>query len=147
MAGWPPRRGGAVAFRADGAQDILAIRESVELPIIGSRKSSYASSPVCITPTFDEAADAFQSGANVVAVDGTQRPRPRGEDLAGLIARIHAELAVPVLADVGDVEDGARARTRRRRGRHHAGRLHWRCRRGGTPDLRLVQSPRAVDVR
>jgi putative N-acetylmannosamine-6-phosphate epimerase/nitroreductase len=105
----PAAAGGAVAIRADGAQDILAIRESVELPIIGSRKSSYASSPVCITPTFDEAADAFQSGANVVAVDGTQRPRPRGEDLAGLIARIHAELAVPVLADVASLEDGVRA--------------------------------------
>lgn len=101
--------GGAVAVRADGATDILAIRESVRLPIIGSRKSSYASSPVYITPTFDDAVSAFQAGASVVAVDGTPRPRPPGEELSRLIARIHAELAIPVLADVGNVEDGARA--------------------------------------
>jgi N-acylglucosamine-6-phosphate 2-epimerase len=102
-------RGGAVAIRADGPEDIRAIRESVSLPIIGINKNRYSSSTVYITATFEDATDAFAAGANVLAVDGTQRPRPRGEDLGGLIERIHADLGVPVLADVSSVEEGIRA--------------------------------------
>jgi len=101
--------GGAVAIRADGPEDIRAIRESVKLPIIGINKNYYPTSPVYITPTFDEAAEVFQSGSDVLAVDGTERPRPRGEELGRLIERIHADLAVPVMADVSNLEEGLRA--------------------------------------
>jgi N-acylglucosamine-6-phosphate 2-epimerase len=101
--------GGAVAIRADGPEDIRAIRQSMRLPIIGINKNYYPSSPVYITPTFDEAAEAFQAGADVLALDGTERPRPRGEDLGRLIERIHAEFAIPVMADISSVEEGLRA--------------------------------------
>jgi N-acylglucosamine-6-phosphate 2-epimerase len=98
--------GGAVAIRADGPEDIRAIRQSVKLSIVGISKNHYPTSPVYITPTFDEAIEAFQAGADVLALDGTGRPRPRGEDLGRLIERIHAELAVPVMADVSGLEEG-----------------------------------------
>jgi N-acylglucosamine-6-phosphate 2-epimerase len=101
--------GGAVAIRADGREDIQAIRQSIQLPIIGINKNYYPSSPVYITPTFDEAAEAFQAGADVLALDGTERPRPRGEDLGRLIERIHTECAIPVMADVSSLEEGLRA--------------------------------------
>ena len=101
--------GGAVAIRADGREDIRAIRESVRIPIIGINKNYYPSSPVYITPTFDDAAEVFQAGADVLALDGTERPRPRGEDLRRLIERIHTDFAVPVMADVSNLEEGLRA--------------------------------------
>lgn len=102
-------RGGAVAIRADGADDIRAIRESVTLPIIGVCKRRYPSSPVSITPTFHEAREVRSATADVVALDGTARPRPGDEALADLIARIHFELDAPVLADVSSHEEGLRA--------------------------------------
>ena len=36
-------------------------------------------------------------------------PGPRGEDLGRLIERIHAEFAIPVMADVSNLEEGLRA--------------------------------------
>jgi len=101
--------GGAVAIRADGQEDIQAIRQSITLPIIGISKNFYPSSPVYITPTFEEAAEAFQAGADVLALDGTDRPRPRGEDLGRLIERIHTEFAIPVMADISSLDEGLRA--------------------------------------
>ncbi len=101
-----PRSSG---HRAEGTDDIRAIRESVALPVIGVCKNLYPGSPVHITPAFDDAAAAFQAGADVLAVDGTQRRRPRGEDLGRLIERIHAELGVAVMADVSSLQDGVHA--------------------------------------
>ena len=103
------RQGGAVAIRADGGADIRAIRDAAGLPIIGIRKNLYPSSPVYITPTFDEAQEAVEAGADVVALDATARPRPRGAGLGALIQRIHQELDVPVMADVSTLEEGMAA--------------------------------------
>lgn len=103
------RQGGAVAIRADGGADIAAICEAAALPVIGIRKNVYPSSPVYITPTIDEAREAVEAGARVVALDGTARARPRQVELGSLIQRIHQELDVPVMADVPTPEAGIHA--------------------------------------
>ena len=43
--------------------------------------------------------EVVAAGANVVALDGTQRPRPYGESLAQIIAGLH-EIGIPVMADI-----------------------------------------------
>lgn len=96
-------RAGARGIRAEGAEDVRAIRQRVSLPVIGLRKRHYDTSPVYITPTFAEAREIAAAGADIIAVDGTPRPRPGDESLAGLIERIHTELGRPVLADVGSL--------------------------------------------
>jgi N-acylglucosamine-6-phosphate 2-epimerase len=101
--------GGAVAIRADGPEDIRAIRESVPIPVIGINKNYYPTSPVYITPTLEDAEEVFRAGANVLAVDGTDRRRPRDEDLGRLIERIHTDFGVPVMADISNLEEGVRA--------------------------------------
>lgn len=101
--------GGAVGIRANGPSDIQAIRESVALPVLGIFKVEYPDSPVYITPTFEEARQVVEAGAAAVALDATSRPRPKGERLESLIARIHEELDVPVMADVAAYEEGVRA--------------------------------------
>lgn len=103
------QQGGAIAIRANGRADIRAIRAATSLPIVGISKTAYATSPITITPTFEEAAEVVAAGAAVVALDATSRRRPRGETLDTLIRRIHAELGVPVVADVSTCEEGVHA--------------------------------------
>lgn len=99
--------GGAVGFRAEGALDIAAIRATTALPIIGIRKTSRsAAGGVFITPTFETAAEMAAAGADIIALDGTARPRPSGETLAEIIARIHEELGLPVMADTDGLDSG-----------------------------------------
>ncbi|GLY83774.1 N-acetylmannosamine-6-phosphate 2-epimerase [Actinoallomurus iriomotensis] len=98
--------GGAAGIRANGASDIAAIHADVDLPIIGISKTGDPDG-VYITPTFAAAAPLVSAGASIVGLDATLRPRP--ETLSGLIARIHGELGVPVLADVDSVPAGVAA--------------------------------------
>ena len=102
-------QGGAVGLRMNGPDDIRAARAVVDLPIIGIYKRSHGTNPVVITPTFAEAKDVADAGSAILAIDATSRPRPDGVPLATLIARIHDELHVPVMADVGDLADGLAA--------------------------------------
>lgn len=97
---------GAVGIRANGPADIRAIRAAVELPIIGIYKLRAPHSPVYITPTFQSAQAVSQAGADIIAIDATQRPRPDGSTLEVLIRRIHEELGLPVMADVSTLQEG-----------------------------------------
>lgn len=101
--------GGAGAIRANGALDVAAIRAVTDLPIIGLNKLGDPAG-VFITPTYDSAVGVAQAGADLIALDGTMRPRPDGQRLDQQIARIHEELGVPVLADVDSVDAGLAAR-------------------------------------
>lgn len=101
--------GGAGAIRANGADDVQAIRAVTDLPIIGINKLGDPGG-VFITPTFGSAIDIVAAGADLIALDGTVRPRPDGRRLRDQIKRIHDELGVPVLADVDSVEAGLAAR-------------------------------------
>jgi len=102
-------RGGAVAIRADGSKNISAIRSVSQLPIVGIKKTLYPTSEIYITPTFADAREAAEAGADVVALDATSRPRPRGETLPTLIERIRLELNMVVMADVSTVNEGIQA--------------------------------------
>ncbi|GAA4514281.1 N-acetylmannosamine-6-phosphate 2-epimerase [Actinoallomurus oryzae] len=98
---------GATGIRAEGADDIAAVRAATGLPVIGIRKTGPAGSDgVYITPTYADAESVVAAGAAIVATDGTARPRPDGGDLATLIAQVHDRLGVPVMADVDSVEAG-----------------------------------------
>lgn len=101
--------GGAAGIRANGGPDIAAIARVTRLPIIGLKKQVVAGFEVYITPTFEAAEEVALAGAGMVAIDGTGRPRPGNDDLAGLIRRIHRELNKPVLADCATVEEAVRA--------------------------------------
>lgn len=101
--------GGAAAIRANGPDDIAAIRAVTALPIVGIHKLGDPAG-VFITPTADAAAEVVRAGADLVAIDGTRRPRPDGRGLAEQIRAIHDELGVAVIADVDGVDAGLAAR-------------------------------------
>ncbi|GAA5152851.1 N-acetylmannosamine-6-phosphate 2-epimerase [Microbacterium pseudoresistens] len=100
-------RGGAVGIRAQGLADVRAIHEAVDLPQIGLWKVS--GDDVFITPTLHHALDVVDAGAEIVAIDGTRRPRPDGLTLAETIARIHERTGALVMADAGSLDDARAA--------------------------------------
>ncbi|MDE2749459.1 MAG: N-acetylmannosamine-6-phosphate 2-epimerase [Chloroflexota bacterium] len=99
--------GGAAAIRANGPADIRAIKRAVDLPVIGLYKQG--DSGVYITPSFDAAAQIAAAGADVIALDCTDRPRPDGAHVGELLARIHGELRRPSFADVSTLDEAKSA--------------------------------------
>ncbi len=89
---------GAVAVRINTPAHIQAVRQDIKVPIIGLWKQELPETPVYITPRFADAAAVAAAGADVIALDATERDRP--EPLDSLIARIHHELGKPVMADI-----------------------------------------------
>jgi putative N-acetylmannosamine-6-phosphate epimerase len=97
-------RGGAGGLRLNGAECIAAVRADTDLPIIGIKKS-YIDRVVRITPDFTAAAELAQAGADMIAVDCTDRVWSGGMPWLELIKRIHDELHLPVMADIATLEE------------------------------------------
>jgi N-acylglucosamine-6-phosphate 2-epimerase len=101
-------RGGADGLRAAGVENIRAFRALTEKPIVGIKKR-YQGSEVFITPDFASARSVAEAGASIIAVDCTDRACAFREPWTGIVRRIHAELDLPVMADISTVEEGMRA--------------------------------------
>lgn len=100
--------GGAAGIRANGPDDIRAVTAAVDLPVIGIWKTG-APDGVYITPGLADALAVADAGAAVVGLDATERPRPDGSCAAELIAHVHAERDVLVMADIDTVAAGLAA--------------------------------------
>lgn len=100
---------GAVGVRIESPAHVEAVRQRVQAPVIGLWKQHIPGFEVYITPQFHHAQAIAQAGADIIAIDATLRPRPDGETLKGLIARIHTELGKPVMADVDTLENAIAA--------------------------------------
>ncbi|GGB42644.1 N-acetylmannosamine-6-phosphate 2-epimerase [Fictibacillus barbaricus] len=97
--------GGAAAIRANGVQDILCIKSTVHLPIIGLIKQEYDGSDVYITPTKREVDLLLEADADMIALDATRRQRPNNEQLKDLINQIKKGGAL-VMADISTLQEG-----------------------------------------
>lgn len=98
------KMGGAVAIRSNSAEDIIAIKKEVDLPVIGLYKKNYHDSDVFITPTKKEVLALINSGCDMIALDATQRKRPNGESLHHLIEFIHEHHRL-AMADISTLEE------------------------------------------
>ena len=92
--------GGAAGIRANTVEDITAIKETVNLPVIGIIKHVYGDCPVFITPTEREVDALVSCGTEVIALDATSRPRPIRRKYPGQL----------FMADCSTYEDAAAAR-------------------------------------
>jgi N-acylglucosamine-6-phosphate 2-epimerase len=101
--------GGAAGFRVDRPENVTAVRNVSQLPIIGINKIHTPGYEIYITPTFDSAEAVVRAGANLLAIDATGRPRPGGETFRGIVEKVHMQLNVPVMADIGTIEQGLQA--------------------------------------
>ena len=101
---------GAIGVRLESPEHIGAVRRRCpEALIIGLWKRSFAGSPVYITPGWEEIQAVWAAGADVVALDATERLRPDGQRLDALIERAREQLGAPLMADVDSVANGLRA--------------------------------------
>jgi N-acylglucosamine-6-phosphate 2-epimerase len=101
--------GGAVGIRTEGLETIRAIREAVEVPVIGLVKRRAEGTDVYITPELPDALAVAEAGADLVAVDATERPRADGTSGADFVAAASAELPDMVVADVDSASAGQAA--------------------------------------
>ncbi len=99
--------GGAAAIRCQGLADISAIKGRVEVPVIGLWKEGHEG--VYITPTLRHALACASAGADVVALDATERPRPDGRSFEGTVRELRCATDVLVMADCMTIEDVRRA--------------------------------------
>ncbi|CEG28589.1 N-acetylmannosamine-6-phosphate 2-epimerase [Bacillus sp. B-jedd] len=104
------REGGAVGIRANTPADIKAIKQAIDLPVIGLYKKNYQDSEIYITPTIKEVAEVVEAGADIVAFDATDRVRPGGQLLDDFVEEIRIRFpSVLLMADISTTEEGLHA--------------------------------------
>ena len=103
-------RCGAAGVRLESPEHIGAVRRRCPSAlIIGLWKRTFSDSPVYITPGWEEIRQVWSAGADVIALDATERLRPEAQLLPDLIQRAKAELGAPLMADVDSVANGVKA--------------------------------------
>jgi N-acylglucosamine-6-phosphate 2-epimerase len=100
-------RAGAVGIRAEGLNDLRAIRQRIVDPLIGLWKDP--TGELIITPTLKHALAVAATGADILAVDGTARQRPDDLSLAQVIQSVHRQTNCLVMTDVSTFEEGVAA--------------------------------------
>lgn len=94
---------GAYGIRAQGIANVAAISKVTKLPIIGLVKRYENSSPIYITPLIEDVLELEQAGAQIVAVDATERNRPGGINFEEFMKQLRTQSSVQILADIDSV--------------------------------------------
>ena len=85
----------------------MAIRERVDLPIIGIIKEEYPDSDVYITPTMKEVDALAEIGCDIIATDATNRTRPDGKLFEEFFKEVRAKYPDQLfMADTSCFEEG-----------------------------------------
>lgn len=79
---------GAAGIRANTVPDIMEIRKTVSLPMIGIIKQVYDDSDVYITPTMAEVDALVETGVEIIAMDATDRLRTGGKGLDEIFSAV-----------------------------------------------------------
>ncbi|MGD6886311.1 N-acetylmannosamine-6-phosphate 2-epimerase [Staphylococcus shinii] len=101
--------GGAVGIRANSKEDIIAIKQEVDLPVIGIVKRDYDHSDVFITATSKEIDELIESQCEVIALDATKQTRPK-ESLQSLVSYVREEAPhIELMADISTLDEAINA--------------------------------------
>lgn len=103
-------KGGAGGLRVAGIRDVKNAKKITDIPVIGITKPDVIPKNfkeiVYITPTLDDVIKLIEAGADIVAFDCTQRPRP--SNLEDMIKTIHINKRI-AMADISTFEEGLEA--------------------------------------
>ncbi|MBQ4050388.1 MAG: N-acetylmannosamine-6-phosphate 2-epimerase [Oscillospiraceae bacterium] len=101
------KEGGACGIRANSPEDIVEIRKTVDLPVIGLHKVDYDDSEIYITPTMKEIDALVATGVEIIALDATKRTRPGGLTLTEFFTEVRAKYPDQLfMADTSCFEEG-----------------------------------------
>jgi len=97
---------GATALRIESAPYVKAVRAATGAPIIGIVKRDLDDSPVRITPFIADVDALADAGADIIAFDATDRPRPATMQALVDAAKARGKLT---MADCSSLEDARAA--------------------------------------
>ena len=104
--------GGAGALRVAGERDVRNAKKLFHVPVIGLTKPNVIPKNwkeiVYITPTVKDVISLIEAGADIIAMDATQRKRPNDEKLQDLIKYVHINKRL-AMADISTLEEGIKA--------------------------------------
>ena len=100
--------GGAEVLRVAGNRDVKNAK-SLNVSVIGLTKPDKLPENwrdvVYITPSLTEVNGLINAGADIIAFDGTSRPRPNNCTLEQIISTIHSSKKI-AMADISTLEEG-----------------------------------------
>ncbi|WMJ88790.1 N-acetylmannosamine-6-phosphate 2-epimerase [Anaerocolumna sp. MB42-C2] len=103
--------GGASGIRANTPEDIVEIKKSVKLPVIGLYKQIFPDSEVYITPTEDAVDALMESRPDIIAMDATNRLRPYGISLDDFFLKLRKKYPnMLFMGDCSTYEDALHAK-------------------------------------
>ncbi|PTI01305.1 N-acetylmannosamine-6-phosphate 2-epimerase [Staphylococcus xylosus] len=101
--------GGAVGIRANSKEDIIAIKQEINIPVIGIVKRDYDYSDVFITATSKEIDELIESQCEVIALDATKQSRPK-ESLQSLVSYVREKAPhIEIMADISTLDEAINA--------------------------------------
>ena len=95
--------GGAKGLRIEGVENVKAVANKTNIPIVGIVKRDLNDSPIRITPYIKDVQALASAGASIIAFDGTGRKRPAA--MLDLLNAIH-ESGCIAMADCADYDTG-----------------------------------------
>jgi N-acylglucosamine-6-phosphate 2-epimerase len=104
------REAGSPMIRANTVRDVLGIKRETGLPVIGLIKQVYEGFDGYITPTMGEVDALAEAGADIIAIDCTDRRRGDGLSPWEYIQSIKKKYPDQILmADISDYQEGLKA--------------------------------------
>ncbi|CEF17830.1 Putative N-acetylmannosamine-6-phosphate 2-epimerase [Staphylococcus xylosus] len=101
--------GGAVGIRANSKEDIIAIKQEINIPVIGIVKRDYDYSDVFITATSKEIDELIESQCEVIALDATKQTRSK-ESLQSLVSYVREKAPhIEIMADISTLDEAINA--------------------------------------
>lgn len=104
------KEAGSPMIRTNSVRDVVGIKEETGLPVIGLIKKVYEGYEGYITPTMAEVDALVEAGADIIAIDCTDRKRGDGITPWDYIRKIKAKYPNQLLmGDISDYHEGIEA--------------------------------------
>lgn len=104
------KQAGAVGIRANSVSDILEIKKTVDLPIIGIIKKEYADTSIYITGTVHEVKELVNINCEMIAMDATFRLRHNNQTLEDFFKEVKKIAPNQLfMGDISSVEEAINA--------------------------------------
>lgn len=104
------QQAGCKCIRTSSVRDVIAIKETTGLPVIGLIKKTYEGYDSYITPTMQEIDELVAAESDIIALDCTMRKRGDGTTINNFLYAIrHKYPDIRLMADISTLEEGINA--------------------------------------